>query len=123
LTAMQQINSAILNVWFFMTFMGTLLLLPIATWQQKNGGNTTSFYFLLAATLLYAIGVFGVTTIGNVPLNEKLATARLNDLNADDLKRLRMQFEPRWVIYHQMRMAASVITLLLVILACIRIQK
>ena len=58
LAAMQSINRAILNPVFFATFIGTLLLLPVSTWLQYNEGASKSFSFLLAATLIYAIGVF-----------------------------------------------------------------
>ena len=72
LSAFQSINREILNLYFFISFMGSLLLLPLATWLNYNSGISNSFYFLLAATLIYAIAVFGVTVFGNVPLNNIL---------------------------------------------------
>ena len=70
---MQSINRAILNPVFYATFMGTLFLLPLSTWFQYNAGGTSrAFLFLLSASLVYAVGTFGVTIFGNVPLNETL---------------------------------------------------
>src|SRR5690349_3161714 len=74
LSAMQSINSAILNPVFMWSFMGTLILLPVCCYFNFQ---TPRFTWLLAATLVYAIGTFGVTIMGNVPLNEQLAAINL----------------------------------------------
>src|SRR5690606_25058278 len=64
LRAMQSINRAILNPIFFLTFMGTLLLLPVSMWlEYRSMGTTGTFYWLLASSLLYFFGVFLVTVI------------------------------------------------------------
>lgn len=120
LTAMQHINASILNAGFFFSFLGTLILLPVATWIHRSADNNIIFYLLLSAAVLYGIGVFGVTVAGNVPLNDQLANARLQELDADMLRKLRILFEPRWVMYHQIRTIASMVTVVLVIMACIK---
>src|SRR3546814_1581839 len=53
----QSINTAILNGWFFASFMGTLIFLPLATWLSYHCGIPFSSWLLLSATALYAIGV------------------------------------------------------------------
>src|SRR5438105_15298485 len=53
LAAMQSINRAILNPVFFMSFMGTLLLLPLSTYLHYRQPNRSLFYLLLMATILY----------------------------------------------------------------------
>ena len=72
LGAFQSINRAILNPYFFLSFMGSLLVLPVVTWLSYKAATPNSFYLLLAATVVYVIGVFGVTMFGNVPLNNQL---------------------------------------------------
>ena len=119
LAAMQSINRAILNPMFFATFIGTLLLLPASTWLQYYNGNSKCFLFLLAATLIYAVGVFGVTIFGNVPLNEALDKFSLNSSSAEDIKRHREMFEIPWNRLHTIRTLANIVSLVLVILACI----
>jgi len=94
LQAMQSINRAILNPLFFISFMGTLLLLPICTWLFYDKQLNMVFYLLLAATLLYAGGVFLVTMVGNVPLNSLLDGASLAKMDANELSALRSKFEP-----------------------------
>lgn len=121
LRAMQSINRAILNPWFFASFMGTLLLMPVFTWMVfKNEGVGITFYLVLAAAVIYAAGVFGVTVIGNVPLNESLDKANLDITNSEQLKTLRAGFEISWNKFHGIRTGANLISLLLFLLALAR---
>ncbi|PSL27403.1 anthrone oxygenase family protein [Dyadobacter jiangsuensis] len=117
LAAMQSINRAILNPVFFLSFMGTLLLLPLSTYQHFGMG--TRFYLLLAATLVYVIGTFGVTIAGNVPLNDALDKMNLTGASANELAAHRLKFEAPWNRLHTIRTYASVVSFVLVLLACL----
>jgi uncharacterized membrane protein len=117
LQSMQSINRAILNPLFFISFMGTLVLLPISVWFFKE--QSMVFYLLLAAALLYFGGVFLVTMIGNVPLNNLLDAADLGKLDAEGLAALRNKFEPGWNLFHRIRTIASFICIALVAYAAI----
>lgn len=117
LQAMQSINRAILNPLFFISFMGTLIILPISVWFFRE--QAMVFYLLLAATLLYFGGVFLVTIIGNVPLNNLLDAADLGKLDATGLTALREKFEPGWNLFHRIRTIASFICIVLVAYAAI----
>ena len=77
LAAMQSINKEILNPLFFASFLGTLVLLPLSTYLHKGQPVSSQFTLLLIATLIYAIGVIGITFFGNVPLNDTLAKVNL----------------------------------------------
>ncbi|MGY3211979.1 anthrone oxygenase family protein [Mucilaginibacter sp. HD30] len=120
LNAMQAINKAILNPWFFASFMGSLVLLPLSTWEQFSADNYLRFYLLLAATIIYIIGVFGITAFGNVPLNDRLAVADLPTLTGQALADLRTAFESPWLHYHLIRTLAAIMTLILVIASCLQ---
>ncbi|ARS40033.1 hypothetical protein CA265_10390 [Sphingobacteriaceae bacterium GW460-11-11-14-LB5] len=117
LQAMQSINRAILNPLFFISFMGTLVILPISVWFFRE--QPMVFYLLLAASLLYFGGVFLVTIIGNVPLNNLLDGANLDQLHATELTALRQKFEPDWNLFHRIRTIASFICIVLVAYAVI----
>ncbi len=117
LQAMQSINRAILNPLFFASFMGTLIFLPISVWFFKD--NPTVFYLLLAAALLYFGGVFLVTVIGNVPLNDLLDGTDLTKLDTAGLSALRNKFEPSWNLFHRIRTIASFICIVLTAYAAI----
>ena len=119
LLAMQSINREILNPVFFMSFMGTLFLLPLCTWLQYNPSVPVRFYLLLGATIAYGAGTFGVTIFGNVPLNNMLDTFHIQAVSAETLSQQRAMFEKPWNQLHAVRTIANVIALVLVLLACI----
>lgn len=118
ISAMQAINKAILNPVFFLTFMGTLVLLPLAAWLNYDG-LSKRFLFLAAATFIYVIGTSGVTILGNVPLNNALEAFNPDGASAKELYDARLAFEVPWNNLHAIRTFCSVIALVLVILACL----
>ncbi|WP_089893483.1 anthrone oxygenase family protein [Chitinophaga arvensicola] len=115
LSAMQSINRAILNPVFFAPFMGSLVLLPLATWAAWSSGGG----WLLAATGMYFAGVFGVTIAGNVPLNNALDKLELQAASEEQLAQYRANFEKRWNRLNLVRTVCAVLTLALVGTACI----
>ena len=120
LRAMQSINRAILNPLFFMSFIGTLLLLPVATWMIYNtDGSSSSFYLMLFAALIYGAGVFGITIFGNVPLNEGLDKFNIGSAENSEIKSHRFKFEASWNRFHFIRTIACVTSLLLVLVSII----
>jgi uncharacterized membrane protein len=120
LRAMQSINREILNPAFFTSFIGTLLVLPLAAWFSYSSPAGPGFYFLVTASILYLVTVFGVTLFCNVPLNNMLdafdgALAPPGELNAH-----RTAFEAPWNRYHFVRTLGSVLTFALVILGILK---
>jgi len=113
LAAMQSINRAILNPVFLLVFMGALFILPIGTWRLFSPQASTPFYLMLAASLLYAIGVFGVTMTANVPLNDKLNAFNVAAASADELARMRSVFEGPWNVWNLVRTIAAILSFLL----------
>jgi len=119
IAAMQSINKAIINPFFMMSFLGTLVLLPLSTYYSYNASMMLRFYLLLAATILYAAGVFGVTMLGNVPLNDALEKVNLQAASPAEVRAYRISFEGPWNYLHRIRSLASSGTLILVVLACV----
>jgi uncharacterized membrane protein len=117
LNAFQQINREILNPYFFASFMGSVLVLPVASWLLYKDGSMNAFYFLLSAALIYIILVFGVTMFANVPLNNMVDKADLANASAETIQSLRQQFESSWNKWHHVRTYASIIAFLLAILS------
>ena len=118
LAAMQNINSAILNPLFFVSFMGTLILLPLSAWLNYEQSLSGRFLLLAIAAAVYIIGVFGVTMLGNVPLNNMLAGFDLKVAAVSDIARMRLSFERRWLMWHTVRTVASVVCLVLAVVSC-----
>lgn len=103
LRAMQGINAAIQNPVFFLSFLGAGVALPLCAWVRYRHGAGAAGGWLLAAAVLYAVGVFGVTAAGNVPLNNRLAAADLAALTPAGLRAQRSLFEGPWNRYHTVR--------------------
>jgi uncharacterized membrane protein len=119
ISAMQSINRAIQNPLFFISFMGTVLLLPISTYLHYEQPVSTRFWLLLAATGVYIVGVIGVTALGNIPLNNMLAMFDLKSASAETMAVERAKFEGAWGQFHTIRTVAAVISLVLTIVACL----
>ena len=97
LAAMQSINKEILNPLFFASFLGTLVLLPLSTYLHKGQPVSSQFTLLLIATLIYAIGVIGITFFGNVPLNDTLARVNLHSASVEEIARS-VKYTVNWQI-------------------------
>ncbi len=120
LETMQSINREILNPLFFIVFFGSLITLGITTYLQFN--NKTVFVFVLASTIVYLIGTFGVTAFGNVPLNNELEALTITNLNTIELKNFRIYYESAWNHYHGIRTISSMVSFILLLTATF-IQK
>jgi len=118
LTSFQMMNRAILNPVFFMSFMGTLILLPVCTFMQYSQPVSLRFWLLLAATFLYVFGVFGVTMFGNVPLNNALDAFNIPAASPAELSAMRLRLEGPWNSLNNIRTLANILSLMLVIAAC-----
>lgn len=117
LEAMQQINRAILNPGFFAIFFGSLLLMLWSSYLEFKADLSPSFFFTLAALIVYIAGTVGVTAVGNVPLNEALDLIELNKLGASELKMTRQAYELKWNRLHHVRTVFSIISFVLLLLA------
>ena len=72
IAAMQSINVTVINAWFMAAFMGTAvtsvaaIALAVADWQSAFGP------YVVAAGVLYVVGVIGVTRAFHIPRNDAL---------------------------------------------------
>ncbi|ROR44574.1 DUF1772 domain-containing protein [Kitasatospora cineracea] len=102
---MQRINTAILNGWFMLSFLGALVLIVAAGLLQWRGGNRTVLLWIVAAAVLYVV-MLAVTGAVNVPLNDKLAAAGSPD-GLTDPAAVRAAFEDTWVRWNLVRALAA----------------
>lgn len=119
LSSMQAMNRAILNPVFFSAFFGALLLLPLSAVLHYHLHPSPRFWLLIAAAILYGTGVFGITMVGNVPLNDRLDAFPLSSASASDMAAIRAAFEESWNNLNTIRTLASTLTIVLVIIACL----
>lgn len=121
LKAMQEINRAILNPWFMICFMGPIIFYPVSGWLIfRSTGIGTLFSLVAFSGLIYFFGVFLVTSAGNVPLNETLDHIQINKLSPENARLSREAFEVPWNKLHLIRTVASIVSLILLLLALTR---
>lgn len=73
ITAMQAINVTVLNPLFMSLFIGTALVSLVSMAYAFFTSDPALTSLNLSGCLFYGFGGFGITAIGNVPLNERLA--------------------------------------------------
>lgn len=117
--AMQSINRRIQNPVFFAAFFGEPILLPPSVFLHYGQPLSMRFWFLLAATIIYLIGTFGVTMFGNVPLNNALDRFDLESAAEAEIALQRTNFETRWNNLNTIRTVSSTLAVILVAIACL----
>ncbi|MFH8381363.1 DUF1772 domain-containing protein [Kitasatospora sp. NPDC018058] len=98
---MQRVNVAILNGWFVLGFVGTLLTTAAAVALHLPSDGHDVLPATVAALVLYAAAI-GVTRSVNIPLNDELAAAGTPRAIADPAA-VRGRFEVRWVRFNVLR--------------------
>ncbi len=117
LEVMQNINRAILNPAFYLSFFGSLILLVISVYLHYKVGVNLVFGILLGAILTYLIGTFGVTVFGNIPLNDALDAVNLDDLTSNGLGEFRINYESKWNVWHRIRTFSAIVAFVLSLIA------
>ena len=108
---MQRINVAIVNPWFLVTFLGTIVLAGLAAVLHLHTG---ALPWIVAGFVLYLAQLI-ITFSINIPLNNQLDAASLADAAA-----ARAQFEAAWVRWNLVRTFASVVAFLSLVIAVSR---
>lgn len=104
IAAMQSINITVINPWFMTAFLGTaaiclfLAVSSLLKWHQPRA------VYLLVGSLLYLIGTFLVTMVGNVPLNDALAIIKPD--SAEGLS-LWAKYLTDWTFWNHVRTVAA----------------
>jgi uncharacterized membrane protein len=119
IAAMQSMNREIQNPVFFLFFFGATIFLPISVAFHYQTPLSATFWLLLIATVIYLVGVMGVTFLGNIPLNNVLDSFKLDGATADAIATQRANFERTWVTLNMIRTLSSFSAIVLVIIACV----
>ena len=121
LSAVQSINEKIQNPVFFISFMGSLIILPICAYLHYQAGHD-KWLLLSIAALLYVVGVFGITVFGNIPLNKFLENIDLKSTSANGLADIRLKFQASWIVFHQIRTVSAFFAFILITYTAVGIK-
>lgn len=120
LLSFQSINRVIQNPVFLLSFMGPVVVLPIASYLSYKTGGNDLFPYLLTSTLIYVVAVFGITIACNVPLNDMLDGFNIQSATDTQIQDMRLKFEAPWNKWHLVRTIASIIAFLTLIVPLLK---
>jgi uncharacterized membrane protein len=106
---------------FMFVWVGSVLALMAAAvlglWQLSG----TDRVLVIAAALLYFLGVQLPTAAINIPLNNELQRLDLDAASEAARERARSGFEPRWNRWNGIRTACSILTSILLLVLLLRL--
>jgi uncharacterized membrane protein len=114
IAAMNSINVTILNGVFLSVFMGTALISVLLIVGWFFSWSAPAPLFAVAASLVYLVGIIGVTMFFNVPMNEALAAVRPDSAEGASLWQ---DYLSRWTTWNHVRTFAGLGSLALFILS------
>lgn len=107
LKALQSMNRVILNPLFYISFIAPMVLFAMSLFFNYTLSSNSIFRLLFAAAIIYILGVFFITVLGNIPLNNLLDQSQLEMLNLEELQSLRTQIEVPWNQFNLIRTLSS----------------
>jgi uncharacterized membrane protein len=110
IAAMQSVNTAVLRSSFLAVFLGTAAACAVLAVFVRDG-------YVIAGSLLYLVGTFGVTIGLNVPLNEELAGV---DGASEPGEEVWKRYTVVWTRWNHVRTAAALAATAALILALMR---
>lgn len=122
LQAFQEMNRSILNPVFFIVFLGPVVLNIVNLILFRSAAKPVLF-LLIGGTVVYFIGLFLVTVLGNVPLNEILDKTDLLSASSEELTQLRERFENPWNSFHRIRIWSSLLSFVLLAISLLIAAK
>ncbi|MGO1118633.1 anthrone oxygenase family protein [Rhodovibrionaceae bacterium A322] len=112
IAAMRDINGAVRNFPFFVTFFLTGPVILTGAWLAFKGGGRQIAGWLGTAAVAYIIGVNLVTFTVNVPLNDGLAALVL-PLSPEAAHQVWLDYSGVWTDWNHVRTLANSLSLLL----------
>src|SRR5436309_10918203 len=105
--AFQHIDRKIVNPLFVVvSFLGGGALLLAGT--VLEGRDSGRFGLIVAASMVYLVGVVIVTLTGHVPRNAALDRFPVSSATAEEAARARRNFEPSWNRLHAVRTVCAI---------------
>ncbi len=107
LASMQRINITVMRSWFLASFMVLVpATLALALYAVASLDGSVAVALVLAAAI-YVPGAFGVTMLGNVPMNNHLAALPPEERSSHEYWQ---HYVSRWTRFNSLRMFACIAT-------------
>ena len=112
--AMQSINRIIVRSSFLPIFFGSSIAALALTTMSLVEPSMPGARWALLGSALYFVGMFLVTVVKNVPLNNRLEATAANGQEGPEMWR---EYLAKWTVWNHVRTIACLISLALLILA------
>jgi uncharacterized membrane protein len=106
---------------FLFVWVGSVLAVIATAVLGTLKLSGTDRLLVIAATVVYLLGVQLPTATINVPMNNELQKLDLSTMNETMLKRARSNFEPRWNRWNVIRAACSICASILLLLLLLKV--
>jgi len=93
---------------FILVWAGSVIALLITTGLGLRQLEGVPQWLLIAATVIYFLGVQFPTMTVNVPLNNQLQAQNVDTMDEPELAEARQNFEPRWNQWNNIRTAVAI---------------
>jgi len=123
LKALQSMNRVILNNTFKIIFGGAIITTALLPAFYFNLYPNNVFWIFVLILFIYWIGAFGVTVLGNIPLNELLDKTSLDSISLEEGKTLRTSIELKWNNLNLIRSISSGVSFVLLLVSFIFLDK
>ena len=106
---------------FMLTWMGSIISVLGTIFFAIFSLELREAWFVVLFSVIYILGVQGITMSIHLPLNNKLQKLELNELSNQTLKEERKNFEETWNFYNKIRTAiAFCVSLLFLVFLTLR---
>ena len=114
--SMQIINREVFKSVFMVLFLGWCAVSPILIGYAYFYVSGSASALIIAGGAIYLAGVFVVSLVFNVPMNQRLDAM---DYSAADAATYWKTFVPRWTFWNYVRVIASAASAICYLVACV----
>jgi uncharacterized membrane protein len=118
ITAFQVTDAVIQNNQpvFMFTWVGSIVSLVTTIVTSVISFGLAETWLVVLLSVIYLLGVHGVTLAVHIPLNNHVQKVVIEELNDEAIKHERVQFERKWNVFNNIRTSISVSTTLLLLI-------
>ena len=106
---------------FMFTWIGSIVSLLITILTSVVGFELSETWLVVLFSVIYLLGVHGITIAIHIPLNNHIQKVKIEELNDEAITDERVKFERKWNYFNNIRTSISIsVSLLLLIKLSLR---